>query len=660
MDPCARCDNSLCQTDQVLEQGSSGLNTSIVPDCCLCQHRDSSSSSLISYFCQSVCPLSRARRAASLTGESKRCSTASGSDSRSLNSPAPQDGFGQTGNKELERVAKDRGRWKRAIEEINESVVAQEPIAGPSRAITNENTLVTPVLCRTPQKSPRKRSFRSVVPIPQVETSPKKVRATQKAVVLTTPQYQETIRSKSSQQPRIRVQLFQAGNNLKKGDSNSGKQEDSKAAKEPSVVVSERRGPTFACQFCDVPSERHSTQMKLLCLFLTIAFSVSLVYAQDCTIQEQDVTQEGLIEYKPYPANGPCIYYTWKVSVDGANVDITVENLDLDANSGDYLIISPGSSLKDDNENTIMTGKITSRKFRILRSSEMFLMLVIQGRTQASDDFQGIKLTYKPYGIKPKDLVTKRDEFKQKMATMADAYCASKNITLLEATPIDNVVLDFITSCPSTWPDWETCTKIEVVLPVFVEESSSYELTRTHIEEMWSVQRTELESMGLQPYEEPNAEETMLIWVYVALGVVAVFTLILLAAWKTDVFSSNKKTSQFDPIGRLRISETSEDSWISITNSYQTYQEVPPIFYDETIEKRPTIETAPNTLSIPEIEKPRQSEEFKAAVLFGTKRGFDNPSFDIISEEIPNERKNDHIDDFSSDEEMPSKTDSTM
>ncbi|KAJ4449228.1 hypothetical protein ANN_00625 [Periplaneta americana] len=123
-----------------------------------------------------------------------------------------------------------------------ENDVVPELTPGPSRAMAD----ITPVMSSrtTPQKSPKKRSFRSVVPIPQMETPPKRVRAVQKAAVLTTPEYEKTIlRSKSA---KHRVQLFQGAKNSRGSDqNNSGKASLPTCTKTPSKE-------SCLCGFCGV------------------------------------------------------------------------------------------------------------------------------------------------------------------------------------------------------------------------------------------------------------------------------------------------------------------------------------------------------------------------------------------------------------------------
>jgi hypothetical protein len=62
---------------------------------------------------------------------------------------------------------------------------------------------------------------------------------------------------------------------------------------------------------------------------------------------EQEINNEGTINFS-LNATSPtedCNVCKWHVTpVDGYNIDVTVDYLDLDEDAGDYLIISPGNS----------------------------------------------------------------------------------------------------------------------------------------------------------------------------------------------------------------------------------------------------------------------------------------------------------------------------
>jgi hypothetical protein len=59
---------------------------------------------------------------------------------------------------------------------------------------------------------------------------------------------------------------------------------------------------------------------------------------------EQEITVNGTIDFSMdlIPPNNQCKIYKWYANVEGYNVDVTVNYLDLDEAAGDYLIISPG------------------------------------------------------------------------------------------------------------------------------------------------------------------------------------------------------------------------------------------------------------------------------------------------------------------------------
>ena len=72
-----------------------------------------------------------------------------------------------------------------------------------------------------------------------METPPKRVRITKNAVVLTTPEYEETIRARSANQPSSRVRLFHERKNPPNAEQNSERSEVSKSTE---AVKRQRKG----------------------------------------------------------------------------------------------------------------------------------------------------------------------------------------------------------------------------------------------------------------------------------------------------------------------------------------------------------------------------------------------------------------------------------
>lgn len=418
---------------------------------------------------------------------------------------------------------------------------------------------------------------------------------------------------------------------------------------------------------------------------------------------EQQIKDEGTVNFSftNVTFTKVCNILKWYVPpVNGYNIDVTINYLDLDEAAGDYLIISPGPSLVRDEASVVLTGIInTTKRIRVMDHNEMTVLLVIQERTaKESREDGGFHLSYKAFGettIQPPTTTpdtllptapthidsdisvymsgirayqfyrTKILPFKDAVAKMANNYCESNNISTQNSTMRDNVRLSLITECPRTWPNWETCTKVNMTVPVYVTNADAYQLTRKSLEEMWNTYANAmLPDINLSVYQVPDMEETLYLWLYIFLGVAAIFTLLMVTVWRLDLFNtSNKKgaTVAYDPFGK--VSTASTDSWIS-----NSYQEVPPMtdfLYHDAYDKPPAnhdIAASPNTLTVPSDERPKFSDEFGAAFYFQNRVsniGYDNPSFNLSSEQH-NHKDADIIDDFSSDDETASGANTSM
>jgi len=44
----------------------------------------------------------------------------------------------------------------------------------------------------------------------------------------------------------------------------------------------------------------------------------------------------------------------------------------------------------------------------------------------------------------------------------------------------------------------------------------------------------------VQVYQVPDAEETLHLWLYISVGVAAIFTLFMTVIWHLDLFNTNK------------------------------------------------------------------------------------------------------------------------
>ncbi|XP_033606879.1 uncharacterized protein LOC111863265 isoform X3 [Cryptotermes secundus] len=353
---------------------------------------------------------------------------------------------------------------------------------------------------------------------------------------------------------------------------------------------------------------------------------------------EQEITDEGTVNFSLNNISSAevCNILKWYVPpVSGYDMDVTINYLDLDEAAGDFLIISPG-------ETTLQPPTTTPNTTLPTAPSHIDSDISIYVSGIGAYQFYSTKIL----------------PFKDVVAKMATNYCESKDISTQNSTTRENVRLSLITECPRTWPNWETCTKVNMTVPVHVINADAYELTRRSLEEMWNMYaNTMLPNISLSVYQVPDIEETLHLWLYIFLGVAAIFTLLMVTAWRLNLLNiSNKKgtTMHYGPFENVSIAST--DSWIS-----NSYQEVPPMtdFYHDTYDKAPVnqnITTSPNTLTVPCDEKPKLSDEFGAAFYFQNRVsniGYDNPSFNLSSEQH-NHKDADIIDDFSSDDESAS------
>jgi hypothetical protein len=76
----------------------------------------------------------------------------------------------------------------------------------------------------------------------------------------------------------------------------------------------------------------------------TLFIFLKIVYVTEDKACEREVIVNGTIDFHTdlIPPDDECKIYKWHTTVEGYNVDVTVNYLDLDEVAGDYLIISPG------------------------------------------------------------------------------------------------------------------------------------------------------------------------------------------------------------------------------------------------------------------------------------------------------------------------------
>lgn len=91
-----------------------------------------------------------------------------------------------------------------------------------------------------------------------------------------------------------------------------------------------------------------------------------------------------------------------------------------------------------------------------------------------------------------------------------------------------------------SWPDYQSCTQLRYAIPVFLVNATAYELKLVHLKKIWSIfVDTQLGKLDWTLYEVPDNESKLLIWVAVSLGVLIVFSLLLLAIRKVGFLLQN-------------------------------------------------------------------------------------------------------------------------
>ncbi|XP_049787975.1 uncharacterized protein LOC126191216 [Schistocerca cancellata] len=313
---------------------------------------------------------------------------------------------------------------------------------------------------------------------------------------------------------------------------------------------------------------------------------------------------EGIIKSPdPYPKDDTCI--TWDIDVgEGYSIDITVTALDLDGSTGDYLIISPSEDEIAETSNPVFTWYLkTKRHFRILDRGMAFIMFKTFSKAN-SINHQGFEVHYARYGnaTTPSDVTTqpalptppanvdesavvyislaggmsvieefynRSIEFRTAVSEMASMYCNETGIRLTAEPSYVNVILNSVNPCQLTWPDSNTCLRIRMTVPVNNTNTSIYELTSRHINDMWNKHATNyLSSFAkeMKVYKPPDGSN-FIMWIAVSVGTVVVFSIFLVLIWKIDIFKENNRESKLVQEDDVRRS-TLNDILISVPPSF--------------------------------------------------------------------------------------------
>jgi len=103
----------------------------------------------------------------------------------------------------------------------------------------------------------------------------------------------------------------------------------------------------------------------------------------------------------------------------------------------------------------------------------------------------------------------------------------------------EHVQLYDVRKCPFNWPDAGQCVEIVMAVPAFTTSVTPYELSTLHLQQIWNMVRNGnyLPSPWLV-YEMPNST-AVIWWACVFFGIVFLFILLIVLAWRVEIHQSS-------------------------------------------------------------------------------------------------------------------------
>ncbi|XP_077295853.1 uncharacterized protein LOC143918060 [Arctopsyche grandis] len=331
--------------------------------------------------------------------------------------------------------------------------------------------------------------------------------------------------------------------------------------------------------------------------YINVAFALFLisisikVSVSALTVIELDTDEYRTINYKYPNTILKGVIEEWRiVNGIGYGVEVIIKALDLNGPKQDYILIKPGGA-KEENENPLyLTWSLkTERKYRLVHLDELYI------KFNASPDeeinYKGFEIQLKSLGEKitttpppitehPPPLILEpleyaylylkgmtaqqfhesdnSTEFKKVLAVIAENYCEKENITIAEnVTILENINFHIVQNCSMNWPGWDSCISIKYSIPVnFNNITDGYELTTAHLDDMWaSLDRSLPEH--LQKYDAPDDHAILMAWIWVSVGVLVVFLIILYLIWRYNCFNDYVSSLLFQEEVEHRNSDAS-------------------------------------------------------------------------------------------------------
>ncbi|KAK7863771.1 hypothetical protein R5R35_009577 [Gryllus longicercus] len=317
---------------------------------------------------------------------------------------------------------------------------------------------------------------------------------------------------------------------------------------------------------------------------------------------EQLTAEKGEIK-PPYENEDKC--QRWLVKYEeGYSVDITVDRLDLDGETSDYVLISPDENTTGDADNPVLSWTLTGKKYyKIPYKGTAYIQFVTHKSKTKSEKPKGFRIIFErsgeltttsptstagpipdPIDTESINIMAEFSDsvqaqlvqFRQEIATQANKFCSNINLTLNAFISYENVFLTNIQPCLRTWPNSDKCWIFKMTLPVD-SKSDTYELTKENLQKMWDEwDGEELLKIGIKKTYGPNYKKKVIVWFLLSIVFIIIFSVFLLFFWQWQLKYSLKpqeskeresQTIQVPPFLEYMDSKYDDPEYLPYTDS---------------------------------------------------------------------------------------------
>ncbi|XP_045473236.1 uncharacterized protein LOC123679793 [Harmonia axyridis] len=344
-------------------------------------------------------------------------------------------------------------------------------------------------------------------------------------------------------------------------------------------------------------------------LVFIVLFSLVLPFSQESDVQTIDLLELGTYKWEGPNSNSAII----EVTATNYSISVTIEKCNIGnpeaRPNNEYLILKNGceDSLSTDNGRILVY--IKKPKTFYFFSSSVILQLETPGTltkectvTFEKGDVENTTpppvttteavTTYGPEVAKYSTVfISGRpiDEFNQNkslvqvlrdsIVAMATEYTNDEGFCLTKKIKSDDVVIYTLEQCPTQWPDFQNCIRLVYAVPVKTNKGCTlwkgYQLSKEHLDLMWSRLALKYLSNGFTVYKQPEINDLLTWWVVCMILLTLLFAITIISinlVWKRRQFLKRAQTlndRDYTPNNR-KISEE------SLTPPY--FQPIPPMF----------------------------------------------------------------------------------